>query len=77
MKVIIKDEDELVAITKELLHCMVNLRHWTKLWERDHGSATKASKKFWEGRADELLEKLEMRKTNQASNVKIEIKNDQ
>lgn len=78
MKVSIKDEDELIAVTKELLHCLVNLRHYTKLWEREHGVYAKRSKKAWEVKADELLLKLEMGKTNQSSSIDIEVnKNEQ
>lgn len=76
MKVVIKDEDELVAITKELLHVLFNLRYYTKLWEWDHGSRTKATKKAWEVKADELLERLEMKKTNHKGDINLSINND-
>lgn len=71
MKVKIESEEQLVAMTKELLHIISNLRHWTKLWNEHFGSYYGKQKKMWEQRADDYLEKVGMRKTNQTGEIDI------
>lgn len=76
MKIKIESEDELLEVAKEALHLLVNLRHYTKEWETAHGAELKTRKKHFEGRADEFLQKLEMKKSHKSDTIKIEINNE-
>lgn len=42
---------------QELTHIVINLRHYTKLWDEHYGSRLKDSKKLWEANADTWIEK--------------------
>lgn len=43
----------------ELAHILLNLRHFSKLWDDNYGVEAKKRKKFWEQKADEYLESIE------------------
>lgn len=73
MTIKITSEQELVDLSKELLNALYNLRYWTKRWESEYGVDTKDAKKRWEKKADDILEKLEMQKTDQAKEIKISV----
>lgn len=75
MTIKITSEEELKQVAAELLHVMVNLRHYSKAWHEYHGGALLATKKTWEIRADELLKKLEVEYTMNSTvkSYKIEI----
>ena len=54
----IKSEEQLKDTAAEMLQVMVNLRHFTKIWQQKYGFLPKQNKENWEKRADELIEKL-------------------
>ncbi len=62
MKIIIKSEDELVKISEEALHILANLRKFTKMWNETHGVELKERKKYYEEKADNLIERLKITK---------------
>lgn len=76
MRVIIHSEDDLVDVTRNLLHISINLIHWTKEWEKYHGKILNDRKKYWQNRMEEYLEELGARKTQLLTEVKIEINNE-
>lgn len=75
MRVKVSDEEELVELSRELLHILVNLRHFTIIWGEHFGGTNLVNKKRWERRADELLEKLKVSKSYLHYTEKIEIEN--
>jgi hypothetical protein len=75
MRIVVQSEDELYEISKNLLHISVNLRYWTKEWDKHHGKTLLERKQYWQNRMDEYLEELGARKTQLLTEVKIEIKN--
>lgn len=77
MIVRIKSEAELVELTKELLHIIVNLRFHSSIWEREYGYLHKMKKKSWEKKADDLIEKLGAEKARVSAEYKITILPDQ
>lgn len=73
MIVKINSEEELIKVTAELIHVLANLRKFTVLWESHYGVALKQKKKYYEKRADELIEILETGSHKWAHQIKIEI----
>lgn len=73
VKVKIKTEAELYSVCTELLHITLNLRKFTKLWEENYGVEIKARKKYWEDKADSLLQRLQVTDHRNPSQIKIEI----
>jgi len=74
MKVTVRSEEELMELGSELLHILVNLRYATKAWERDYGANLRDRKKYYELKADELIQKLQLSKSHHAGQIKIELK---
>lgn len=72
-KIIVKSEDELIELTKELWHVLVNLRYWTNEWQKEHGAILLEHKKKWEARADELIKTHGLQKTNASSGIEISL----
>lgn len=62
VKVTVKTEEELVELTRRLLHIMINLRHWTAIWNEHYGTKNLHEKKKWEKRADELIQELKIKR---------------
>lgn len=60
MKIIINSEDELISVAEEALHILANLRKFTALWENSHGVELKNRKKYYENKADELIQRLQI-----------------
>jgi hypothetical protein len=58
MIVRIESEEELAHKFREVLHILVNMRKFQKLWEEGYGVVLKERKKYWEKEADEFLLKL-------------------
>lgn len=77
MKIKVTSEQELVNVATELLHCLCNLRKFTKLWEENYGVEIKARKKYWEDKADSLLQRLQITEHRTQSQIKIEINGDE
>lgn len=73
MRVKLNSEEELVNMARELLHVMVNLRHWSTKWEQEYGSDLLAAKKKWERKSDDILAKYQVTKTNLKQEIKIEV----
>lgn len=77
VKVKINTEAELYLVCQELLHITLNLRKFTKLWEEKYGVEIKARKKYWEDKADSLLQRLQIPEHRTQSQIKIEINGDE
>jgi hypothetical protein len=60
MKIKVTSEEELEQIAREALHILANLRASTKLWNEHYGSYYSGRKKYWEGKADEFTEQLQV-----------------
>jgi hypothetical protein len=73
MKIIIKDEDELINVAEEAIRIIANLRKFTKLWEKSFGVELKARKKYYEEQADELIKKLEIMELKRSELIKIQV----
>lgn len=73
MKILIRDEQELVNVAEELIHVIANLRKFTRLWEETHGVDLKARKKYYEKEADTLIERLKVTEHKHPSEIKIEV----
>jgi len=73
MKIKIHSEEELVQVAAELIHALANLRKFTKLWDESHGVDLKRQKKYYEAKADELIERLQVPEHRNPEQVKIEI----
>ena len=73
MRIKLTSEQELVEVSRELFHCMVNLRYWTGKWEQEHGHHNLAAKKKWERKADDLIVKYNLKKTQIKQEIKIRI----
>lgn len=69
----VHSEEELMALSGELLHALVNVRYWTKKWEQEYGCEMKIKKKYWEARADELIAKMQGLPQNISGNKKVVI----
>jgi hypothetical protein len=76
MKVVVTDEQELFELAKELLHVLANLRYWSDQWNKYHGSVLLNRKKFYEQKADTLLERLKTKGSVHRYDVHIKIEND-
>lgn len=74
MLIKINSEEELISVATELAHCLCNLRKFTKLWEQDHGVELKARKKYYEAKADELIERLQVTEHRNQEQIKIEVR---
>lgn len=73
MKIRIKDEQELVNVATELAHVLSNLRKFQKKWESNYGVELRERKKYWEDKADSLLQRLQVTEHRNPSQIKIEI----
>lgn len=73
MKVVIHSEEDLVQLSRELLHTLVNLNYWSKECDRDPYTKTREAKRRWQKRADELLLKYGITKTDTIQSIKIKI----
>lgn len=73
MKIKISSEQELISVCEEALHIISNLRKFTKLWEQTHGVELKERKKYYETKADEFIERLQVPEHRQAGQIKIEV----
>lgn len=73
MKITITSEEELLKLAKEALHILSNLRHFTKKWNENHGVQLKQRKNYYEEKADELIERLQIEEHRRESQVKIEV----
>lgn len=77
MRITINSEDELVQLTKDLLHIMVNLRAATKDWHEHYGHYRLQKKKMWEGKADDLIAKLDAQRKHSSAEYHITVKTEQ
>lgn len=73
MKIQVTNEQDLIKIAEEAIRVLANLRKFTKLWEESYGVELKNRKKYWEDRADELVEKLKAKELYRKEQIKIEI----
>lgn len=73
MKIKIQSEEELLKVATEALHILANLRHFTKKWNETHGYELKRRKIFYEEKADELIQRLQIEEHRTESQVKIEV----
>lgn len=73
MKIKIDSEQELIDVAQDALHVLANLRKFTKLWEESHGVQLKARKKYYEQKADDLIERLQVIEHRNPVQIKIEI----
>lgn len=71
----INSEEELISVATEALHIISNLRKFTKLWEETHGTVLKERKKYYERKADELIQKLQVAEHKHPEQIKIEVDN--
>jgi hypothetical protein len=75
-KIKITSEQELEAVAKELLRLLVNVRHYTRVWEREYGSVAKGQRDLWNKKADDYLSTLsagkDINNKQQSFDVKIE-----
>jgi len=74
MIVKINSEEELIQVAEELIHVITNLRKFTLLWEKNYGVVLKQQKKYYEKKADELIEKLKVGVHKDPREINIEIK---
>lgn len=74
MKVKVTSEEELEKVAAELIHVLANLRKFTRLWETTHGVELKRNKKYYEGKADELIQRLQVPNHKRLHEIKIEVK---
>lgn len=77
VKVTVKSEEELVALTKKLLHILINLRHRTAIWNEHYGAKNLHEKKRWEQRADELIQELNIQRQHPNAPYSITIQNEE
>lgn len=73
MKIKLSSEQELIDTATEAIHILSNLRKFTKLWEQGYGVELRNRKKYWEKKADELIEKLKVGEQRHSRDIKIEI----
>lgn len=73
MKITISSEKELIEVAQEALHIIANMRKFQKLWEQDYGVELKIRKKYYEAKADALIERLHVIEHRQACQIKIEV----
>lgn len=73
MKITVTSEQELVNVATELAHVLSHLRKYQKKWEQNYGVELKNRKKFWEERADALLQRLQVTEHRNPIQIKIEI----
>lgn len=73
MKIKISSEQELVEVAEELIHIVTNLRKFTKLWNESYGAELKRKKQYYEKRADELIERLQVKEHKHPESIKIEV----
>lgn len=73
MKIKIQSEDELLSIAAEAIHIVTNLRAATKKYNEHFGSHLKNRKIYWENKADELVERLQVPEHRNLNELKIEI----
>ena len=76
VKVTVKSEEELVELTKKLLHTLVNLRHRTAIWNEQYGAKNLYEKKKWEQRADDLIRELKIKREHPNAQFSITIQNE-
>lgn len=75
MRVVVKNEQELLELAKDLLHVLINLRYWSNEWHLHHGSVLLEHKKKWEKRADALIQRLKVSRSPNAFDVHIKLEN--
>lgn len=73
MIVKINSEEELISVAEELIHVLANLRKFSRLWQENHGAPLLRSKKYFEEKADELIERLQVKEHRNPYEVKIKI----
>lgn len=73
MRIKLQDEQELFEVCATLLHTLVNVRHSSKKWHEHYGAKLLNTKTYWENRADELLQRLQIDQFDRHEKVKIEI----
>lgn len=77
MRITINTDEELVQLTKDLLHILVNLRSATKDWQEHYGYRRGEKKKMWEGKADDLISKLDAKRKHSSAEYHITVKIEQ
>lgn len=77
MKIIIKSEQELKEVAEELIHVLANLRKFTSLWEKSYGAILRVRKKYYENKADDLINRLRVPEHDQPHEIKIKIKDEE
>jgi CRISPR/Cas system-associated endonuclease Cas1 len=68
-------DEQLQQMHAEALHVLHNLRFWTKRWDEHYGHEARTRKQYWQGKADELLNKFGFdtsKYMKESSNIKIE-----
>lgn len=73
MRIKVTSEQELVNVATELAHVLSNLRKFQKKWEGAYGVELRERKKYWEDKADSLLQRLQVTEHRNPSQIKIEI----
>jgi hypothetical protein len=76
-KIKVTSEAELEAVAKELLRLLVNVRHYTRVWEREYGSVAKHHRDIWNQKADDYLAGLSASKDTNNKNQSFEVKVEQ
>ncbi len=77
MKIIVKDEQELMQLAVNAIHILRNLRKTTDEWREHYGAVRRDRIRYFEEKADALIASLKIvgeTQTKQPS--QIEIKND-
>lgn len=75
MKIIINSEEELKKVAEQAIHILANLRKFTRLWNESHGVELNERKKYYENKADELIEELKIKEHRNPSQININFKN--
>ena len=73
MIVNIKNEEELLSLTGELISVLHKLRKSTKEWDEHYGYGRLKAKKFYEAKADELINRFKIGTLNNNELIKIEV----
>lgn len=68
----VESEEELVQLTAELIHIMINLRFHQKYWHEHFGHQAKTNREKWELKADALLRRMNFTEHDNLKPVKIE-----
>jgi hypothetical protein len=73
MNIILKNEEELLSLTGELISILHKLRKSTKEWNEYYGYERLKAKKFYESKADELISRFKIGTLNNNELIKIEV----